>query len=155
MGSRRVCVWSVSIGTTYLTVFLKQIKEFSVHRLKDAWKSQYFKSLLCYTCSYSWGSVDDSCITKPTHQTNCTKKYCTIVRQELVREHGKVATFLRGCEDKLEEYNSVVTDSTYKTYYRSCISDLCNDSDGKRPISSADPNVGAIENMIIKGKPRK
>ncbi|XP_061401286.1 uncharacterized protein LOC133337038 [Musca vetustissima] len=112
-------------------------------------------ALLCYTCSYSWASVDDACIVKPTHQTNCTKKYCTIVRQELVREHGKVATFLRGCEDKLQEYNSVVTDSTYKTYYRSCISDLCNDSDGRRPISSADPNIGAMDNMIIKGKPRK
>lgn len=40
-----VFVWSGSIGTTYLTVFLKQIKEFSVHRLKDAWKSQYFKCM--------------------------------------------------------------------------------------------------------------
>ncbi|XP_075165343.1 uncharacterized protein LOC142237805 isoform X3 [Haematobia irritans] len=112
-------------------------------------------ALFCYTCSYTWGSPDDSCILRPKSQTNCTKKYCTIVRQELVRENGKVATFLRGCEDKLDEYNSVVIDSTYKTYYRSCISDLCNDSDGKQPISSADPNVGAASNMIIKGKPRK
>ncbi|XP_073848805.1 uncharacterized protein isoform X3 [Musca autumnalis] len=134
-------------------------KSSNIKERNEAWKQLsdelVMDALLCYTCSYSWGSVDDSCITNPTHKTNCTKKYCTIVRQELVREHGKVATFLRGCEDKLEEYNSVVTDSTYKTYYRSCISDLCNDSDGKRPISSADPNVGAIENMIIKGRPRK
>uniref|UniRef100_A0A1A9W2F4 UPAR/Ly6 domain-containing protein n=1 Tax=Glossina brevipalpis TaxID=37001 RepID=A0A1A9W2F4_9MUSC len=94
-------------------------------------------ALHCYTCTYLSDGLDNSCVLDPesTHQiTNCSKQYCIIVRQELVY------------------LNAVKTDTTFKTYYRSCTSDLCNDSDGRYAATNADPNFGASENTIIKGK---
>ena len=48
--------------------------------------------------------------------------------------------------------NAVKTDATYKMYFRSCTTDLCNDSDGKNSATKADPNFGAAPNMVIKGR---
>ncbi|XP_065369639.1 uncharacterized protein LOC135961919 [Calliphora vicina] len=110
-------------------------------------------ALLCYTCSYTSNSgANDSCIYEPKNSISCTKKYCTIIRQDLVHPAGTVVSFSRGCEDKPLYLNAVKTDTTYKVYFRSCTSDLCNDSDGKRSATNSNPNIGASENMIIKGR---
>uniref|UniRef100_A0A1A9ZGV7 Protein sleepless n=1 Tax=Glossina pallidipes TaxID=7398 RepID=A0A1A9ZGV7_GLOPL len=113
-------------------------------------------ALRCYTCSYTNGGLDKSCILDPesAHQiTNCSKMYCIIVRQELVRPAGQVVSFIRDCQDKPLYLNAVKTDSTFKTYHRSCTSDLCNDSDGTHAATNVDPNFGAAANTVIKGKP--
>ncbi|CAD7014577.1 uncharacterized protein LOC105665365 [Ceratitis capitata] len=110
--------------------------------------------LLCYTCTYLEKYSDNSCVVdaNSTRVTDCTKKYCTIMRQESVHPSGKVISFIRDCLDKPLYLNAVKTDSTFKTFYRSCTTDLCNDSDGTTSATNYDPNFGASENKIIKGK---
>lgn len=61
-------------------------------------------------------------------------------------------TFQTKCFVFFKYLNAVKTDTTYKVYFRSCASDLCNDSDGKRSATNSDPNFGASENMVIKGR---
>ncbi|XP_049309963.1 uncharacterized protein LOC105224573 [Bactrocera dorsalis] len=110
--------------------------------------------LRCFTCTYLQEYSDKSCLmdANSTRITDCTKKYCTIMRQESVRPSGKVISFIRDCLDKPLYLNAVKTDSTFKTFYRSCTTDLCNDSDGTTTATNVDPNLGASENMVIKGK---
>ncbi|XP_037946552.1 uncharacterized protein LOC119678655 [Teleopsis dalmanni] len=114
------------------------------------------KSLLCYTCSYTetLSGAEKGCIldVAGVRQTNCTKKYCTILRQESVGSGGKIISFLRGCEDKPLYLNTVKQDSQFKTYYRSCTKDLCNNSDGTHSDSSLDANYGAAANAIVAGQ---
>ncbi|XP_067630294.1 uncharacterized protein [Eurosta solidaginis] len=42
--------------------------------------------LLCYTCTYREQDIDNTCLVdaNSTRITNCSKKYCTIMRQETV-----------------------------------------------------------------------
>jgi hypothetical protein len=42
-----------------------------------------------------------------------------------------VFSFYRGCEQKPDFINSEITDSQFKTYYRSCTTELCNSGDGR------------------------
>ncbi|KAI8127052.1 hypothetical protein FF38_03846 [Lucilia cuprina] len=110
-------------------------------------------ALRCYACSYTANSgANDSCVYEPKKTITCSKKYCTIIRQDLVHPVGSIVSFSRSCEDKPLYLNAVKTDTTYKMYFRSCVSDLCNDSDGKRSATNSDPNFGASENMVIKGR---
>ncbi|XP_054090955.1 uncharacterized protein LOC105218119 [Zeugodacus cucurbitae] len=110
--------------------------------------------LRCFTCTYLQEYTDNSCVVdaNSTRITNCSKKYCTIMRQESLKPSGKVISFIRDCLDKPLYLNAVKTDSTFKTFYRSCTTDFCNDSDGRTAATNTDPNFGASVNMIIKGK---
>ncbi|XP_054741311.1 uncharacterized protein LOC129246481 [Anastrepha obliqua] len=110
--------------------------------------------LRCFTCTYLEADVDNTCLVdvNATRVTNCSKKYCTIMRQESVSPSGKVISFIRDCLDKPLYLNAIKTDSTFKTFYRSCTTDLCNDSDGVTSATNVDPNFGAAANTIIKGK---
>ncbi|XP_055838707.1 uncharacterized protein LOC129906808 [Episyrphus balteatus] len=112
--------------------------------------------LRCYTCSYVDPSPDKSCIssseTEGQRTTLCSKKYCTIQRQETLNPPGKIVSFIRDCQDKPLYLNDIQSDSTYKVYYRSCTSDLCNNGDGRQILSAADPDFGAGENLIVEGK---
>ena len=40
-------------------------------------------------------------------------------------------SFYRGCEQRPDFINSEITDSQFKTYYRSCTTELCNSGDGR------------------------
>ncbi|XP_036218883.1 uncharacterized protein [Bactrocera oleae] len=110
--------------------------------------------LRCFTCTYLQEYSDKTCLidANSTRITDCSKKYCTIMRQESVRPSGIVISFLRDCLDKPLYLNAVKTDATFKTFYRSCTTDLCNDSDGTTSATNINPNLGATENMVIKGK---
>jgi hypothetical protein len=44
---------------------------------------------------------------------------------------GVVFSFYRGCEQRPDFINSEITDSQFKTYYRSCTTELCNSGDGR------------------------
>nr|ABV44732.1 15.9 kDa midgut protein [Phlebotomus papatasi] len=119
------------------------------------------EALRCYACTYVASQQSDTtCIDNPEEITgqnivNCDKKYCTILRQELLDPAGKVESFQRSCEDSPLFLNDVIEDSTYKTYFRSCTSDLCNNGDG---ISSGGsglrPDVPG-ENILVPGLPNK
>lgn len=107
-------------------------------------------ALRCFTCSYT-NENDHLCIDDPISvqgqwQVNCTKKYCTIQRQEL--QNGQVNSFMRDCQEvpivrKLEKLlkniyirlplssvsqvlDGMIEDENFKTYFRSCSTDLCN-----------------------------
>lgn len=60
-------------------------------------------ALRCFTCSYT-NADDHLCIDDPISvqgqwQVNCSKKYCTIQRQELQNPSGKVESFMRDCQE--------------------------------------------------------
>ncbi|XP_069964470.1 uncharacterized protein [Bactrocera oleae] len=107
--------------------------------------------LRCFTCTYLQEYSDKTCLidANSTRITDCSKKYCTIMRQESVRPSGIVISFLRDCLDKPLYLNAVKTDATFKTFYRSCTTDLCNDSDGTTSATNINPNLGATENMEL------
>jgi hypothetical protein len=64
---------------------------------------------------------------------------------------------VRGCEEKPTLLNEVIDDPTFKTFYRSCTSDLCNDGDGTK--SSTQQNISPDgyngENLLVPGLPLK
>lgn len=64
---------------------------------------------------------------------------------------------MRGCEEKPILLNEVIDDPTFKTYYRSCETDLCNDGDGTK--SSSQQNISPDgyngENLLVPGLPLK
>jgi hypothetical protein len=64
---------------------------------------------------------------------------------------------VRGCEEKPILLNEVIDDPTFKTFYRSCTSDLCNDGDGTK--SSSQQNISPDgydgENLLVPGLPLK
>jgi len=49
----------------------------------------------------------------------------------LIFNLGVVFSFYRGCEQRPDYINSEITDSQFKTYYRSCTTDICNNGDGR------------------------
>lgn len=62
-------------------------------------------ALRCYSCSITLSSGDKNCVDNPAEVqgrpiVSCTRKYCTIFRQEMLDPAGKVNSFVRGCEDE-------------------------------------------------------
>lgn len=114
-------------------------------------------ALRCYSCSVTANSGDKRCISDPSavegqSVVNCNRKYCTIQRQEMLDPPDKINTFLRGCEEDPLFLNDVIEDPTFRTYYRSCSSDLCNSGDGletSNGLSGLD--AGASENLLVPG----
>lgn len=48
--------------------------------------------------------------------------------------------------------NDVIEDSTFRTYYRSCTTDLCNSGDGLQTASGLSGlDAGASENLLVPG----
>ncbi|XP_075973432.1 uncharacterized protein LOC142974795 [Anticarsia gemmatalis] len=92
--------------------------------------------LRCYACGFSSVDSDQSCmtITNDTRTVDCRFQYCTILRQDFVDPGGVVASFTRGCEQQPDFLNHEVIDSSFKTYYRACTSDLCNIGNGIESI---------------------
>ncbi|XP_064543024.1 uncharacterized protein LOC135431700 [Drosophila montana] len=119
-------------------------------------------ALECYVCSYLLGQSDATCLTNASavRALNCTKKYCLTVRQEAIQNGNKVMSFLRDCQDKPVILNGVKTDSSFRTYYRSCQQNLCNGHNGRVYNSSggggggggAGGSAGGNHNAIIPGK---
>lgn len=62
---------------------------------------------------------------------------------------------MRGCEEKPTLLDDVIDDPTFKTFYRSCSSDLCNDGDGtKSPTQqNISPDGYNGENLLVPGLP--
>ncbi|XP_045448826.1 uncharacterized protein LOC123657294 [Melitaea cinxia] len=96
-------------------------------------------TLKCYICVFSSADIDKSCltVTNSTQIVECTLKYCTIMRQELQDPAGVVHTFIRGCEDSPAYLNHLVTDATFKSYYRACTYDLCNSGNGIQRVTGS------------------
>ncbi|XP_062134757.1 uncharacterized protein LOC133844683 [Drosophila sulfurigaster albostrigata] len=90
-------------------------------------------ALECYVCSYTLNQSDATCLTNATagRAINCSMKYCLTVRQEMIHNANKVNSFLRDCQDKPRMLNGVLTDPSYRTYYRSCQQNLCNGHNGR------------------------
>lgn len=113
--------------------------------------------LRCYSCSVTANSGDKRCISDPSSVegqsvVNCNRKYCTIQRQEMMDPPDKVSTFLRGCEESPLFLNDVIEDPTFRTYYRSCTTDLCNSGDGLQTASGLSGlDAGASENLLVPG----
>lgn len=64
----------------------------------------------------------------------------------------KVSTFLRGCEENPLFLNDVIEDTTFRTYYRSCTTDLCNSGDGLQTATGLSGlDAGASENLLVPG----
>lgn len=114
-------------------------------------------ALRCFSCSVTANSGDKSCISDPSSVegqsvVNCNRKYCTIQRQELLDPPGKLNTFLRSCEESPLYLNDVIDDPTFRTYYRSCTTDLCNSGDGmETPGGLSGLDAGASENLLVPG----
>lgn len=114
-------------------------------------------ALRCFSCSVTANSGDKNCISDPSSVegqsvVNCNRKYCTIQRQELLDPPGKLNTFLRSCEESPLYLNDVIDDPTFRTYYRSCTSDLCNSGDGmETPGGLSGLDAGASENLLVPG----
>ncbi|XP_053674194.1 uncharacterized protein LOC128724494 [Anopheles nili] len=118
------------------------------------------EALRCYACGLTQSSGDVRCVTEPQSVegqsvVTCSRKYCTITRQELVDPPGKLVTFLRGCEENPLYLDEVIEDPTFITYYRSCTTDLCNDGDALGSSGSAltGLNEGASDNLLVPGLP--
>ncbi|XP_050096342.1 uncharacterized protein LOC126578111 [Anopheles aquasalis] len=116
------------------------------------------EALRCYACGLTQSSGDPRCVTEPgsvegQSVVTCSRKYCTITRQELVDPPGKLVTFVRGCEESPLYLDEVLEDPTFITYYRSCTTDLCNGGDGLGSTGSelTGLNEGASENLIVPG----
>uniref|UniRef100_A0A6E8VT55 UPAR/Ly6 domain-containing protein n=1 Tax=Anopheles coluzzii TaxID=1518534 RepID=A0A6E8VT55_ANOCL len=118
------------------------------------------EALRCYACGLTQTSGDVRCVSEPQSVegqsvVTCSRKYCTITRQELVDPPGKLVTFLRGCEENPLYLDEVIEDPTFITYYRSCTTDLCNDGDALGSSGSAltGLNEGASDNLLVPGLP--
>ncbi|CAG0894495.1 unnamed protein product [Darwinula stevensoni] len=104
-----------------------------------AWRADGQKR--CYTCTTSNPPPGDPCVEDPANVmvgssiTPCTKKYCTIFRQELTEEKGNIRSFSRGCVDRLDKPDGVYENAHFIEYLRSCQTDLCNIGDGTKSLN--------------------
>lgn len=83
-------------------------------------------ALRCFTCGYT-NADDHLCIDDPISVqgqsiVTCSKKYCTIQRQELQTPAGKVQSFVRDCQEVPPvSYRSIIitpfTEKLYKNIY--------------------------------------
>lgn len=83
-------------------------------------------ALRCFTCGYT-NADDHLCIDDPISVqgqsiVTCSKKYCTIQRQELQTPAGKVQSFLRDCQEVPPvSYRSIIitpfTEKLHKNIY--------------------------------------
>ncbi|XP_055688186.1 uncharacterized protein LOC129792839 [Lutzomyia longipalpis] len=123
----------------------------------SSWKIHGVEALRCYACTYVAGQQTDTvCIDKPEEVSGqnivtCDKRYCTIMRQELQDPAGRVLTFSRSCEDEPLFLNDVIEDATYKTFFRSCTTDLCNDGSGISGGSGWRPDGNPGGNLVVPG----
>ncbi|CAG9811104.1 unnamed protein product [Chironomus riparius] len=120
----------------------------------------FTEALRCYSCSITAANTDMKCLNDPVSVegqsvVNCNKKYCTILRQELMDPPGKINTFVRGCEEKPILLDEVIEDPTFKTYYRSCSEDLCNKGDAIKSQTELkiSPDGYEGENLLVPGLP--
>lgn len=90
-------------------------------------------ALRCYACTYVASQQSDTtCIDNPEEVTgqnivNCDKKYCTILRQELLDPAGKVESFQRSCEDSplVMDIPTILIGFCLLSFYHSCFGTLC------------------------------
>ncbi|KAJ8728089.1 hypothetical protein PYW08_016474 [Mythimna loreyi] len=114
------------------------------------------EGLRCYACGFSSVDSDRDCltITNDTRTVECPHLYCTILRQEFLDPVGQVASFARGCESQPDFLNHEVTDSTFRTFYRACTTDLCNIGNGIQSVTggnlSPTPEYNGI-NLLVPG----
>lgn len=69
---------------------------------------------------------------------------------------GKINSFVRGCEEQPILLDEVLDDAVFRTFYRSCTADLCNEGDGTRSAlqdSNFSPDSYEGENLILAGMP--
>lgn len=62
-----------------------------------------------------------------------------------------VQSMVRGCENKPIYTNQVIEDSTFRTYYRACKQDLCNDGSAKSSVSTSTGNKSGYNNLLVPG----
>ncbi|KAF7991631.1 hypothetical protein HCN44_010432 [Aphidius gifuensis] len=104
--------------------------------------------LTCYYCQSE--SESSTCLIADSHNTTgCTKKYCTIYRQELIDPPGKLISFSRSCQDNPLYLNAIIYsfDEGYKKYYRSCRKNFCNKGNGLEKIT--DNIIASSSNSTI------
>lgn len=111
--------------------------------------------LRCYTCSVTENDPDTSCVDDVTSLgdaaiTDCDKKYCTIARLDYIDPKGKLSSMVRNCVDKVPA-DGVTEDSTFRTYQRSCKTDLCNSGSGKSDTSDGRMSFGDKSTIYVPG----
>ncbi|GAB6019125.1 hypothetical protein CHUAL_000743 [Chamberlinius hualienensis] len=99
-------------------------------------------ALKCYTCTATEADTDCQLHPEivPGGITNCNKKYCTLRRVEYINS-GQVYSFYRSCEDNPVYVNQIIEDTTYRTYFYACSSDMCNGGAGKETNSDSQNNL--------------
>ncbi|CAG9786219.1 unnamed protein product [Diatraea saccharalis] len=112
--------------------------------------------LRCYSCSFSTTESDRSCltVTNSTPTVECSYRFCTIRRIEFLDPAGVVSSFRRGCDEQPDYLNHDITDTTYRTFYRACTTDLCNIGNGVQTVggqslSAVPPTSG--KNLLVPG----
>ncbi|CAH0667459.1 unnamed protein product [Chilo suppressalis] len=112
--------------------------------------------LRCYSCSYTSLESDRSCLMARanTSTVECSYRFCTIRRIEFLDPSGVVASFRRGCDQLPDYFNHEITDSTYRTFYRACTTDLCNIGNGIQSVGGMglSPEQGVYgKNLLVPG----
>lgn len=111
--------------------------------------------LKCYTCSCTENDADTSCADDvlalgDNAITDCDKKFCTITRLDYKDPKGKLSSITRNCVDKVPA-DGVTEDTTFRTYQRSCKTDLCNDGSGKGSSSEGKSSFGDKSTIYVPG----
>jgi hypothetical protein len=62
---------------------------------------------------------------------------------------------VRGCEEKPTLLDDVIDDPVFKSFYRSCSTDLCNIGDGTKSSTQENlsPDNYSGENLLVPGLP--
>ncbi|XP_011298905.1 uncharacterized protein [Fopius arisanus] len=93
--------------------------------------------LICYYCTAA--SAYDSCILDNGVASGCDMTYCTIFRRELIDPPHTLVQFQRTCQETPQYINVEVNDSTHRTFYHACATDLCNTGEGRLQPNSIKP----------------